>query len=116
MAAGALILRLSGGDFSLAWHHSVTKDEWTEFWTTTPEGLQLLAAEVAGPGAGLELPEHAERSAKGWRYSVDLPVQSEVLLAASGMTGSGWQICQSGMCHEVGQEPGQALSLSLCPL
>lgn len=110
--AGALhLLTLGEGDFSLAWSHSVTRDEWREEWHAGPAGLQLLAAEVKGPGAGLEIPENATRIKGGWRFTPSLGPLAELVLAASGETPSGWMLCQSGDCEEIGSAAGQAITL-----
>ena len=111
-AGAALILALGEGDFSLAWSHSVTHDAWVEEWNAGPEGLTLKTALVKGPGAGLEIPDHAIREAEGWRYTPSLPPQAELILAASGETGGGWQLCQKGSCYELGAQAGPRLRLS----
>lgn len=109
-----MLLTLSEGDFSLAWRHSVTKDNWHEFWSFTPKGLHLNYAEVSGPGAGLEIPPDAKRIKGGWRYQVKLPAQEKLVLAASGATGGGWQICQKDQCHNLGETSSEPIVLTTC--
>lgn len=111
----AVILALGEGEFSLAWRHSVTRDAWVETWEARPEGLRLLWADVKGPGAGLEIPDNAIRTAEGWRFAPELPPQREVVLAASGATGGGWTLCKGQVCHEIGAEQAPPLRLHIEP-
>ncbi|MFT3688702.1 DUF1850 domain-containing protein [Paenirhodobacter sp.] len=111
LATGAALLALTGPEFTLAWSHSVAHTRWEEVWQAGPEGLRPVRAFVQGPGAGMELPEGAERVAGGWTYRPTLPPQRDIYLAASGMTGGGWTLCAEGRCQEVGAEPGAPLHL-----
>ncbi len=111
LAASATLIALTGPEFTLAWSHSVTRTRWEETWQAGPEGLRPVTAFIQGPGAGMELPEGAERVDGGWIYRPTLPPQPEIFLAASGATDGGWIICADDICHEMGAEPGAPLHL-----
>lgn len=103
IATAAGVLALAAETFTLSWTHSVARQEWREDWEVSAAGLRPVAAEISGPGAGMELPEGAWRVPGGWRYRVALPPQPEVHLAASGATGAGWRLCAAGRCHRLGE-------------
>lgn len=107
----ALGLALAASHFTLSWTHSVTRTTWTENWQAGPEGLRPLSAVIQGPGAGMEIPDHATPVLGGWFYTLDLPPQKTVLLAASGQTQGGWQLCTDRACHEIGATEGPPLRL-----
>lgn len=111
IAAAGVVLALAADDFTLRWQHSVTHTRWEERWQASPEGLRPVEAFVQSPGPGMEIPDHARRVRGGWRYSVDMPPQKEVLLASSGTTGSGWTLCAAGHCLDLGQRPDEPLRL-----
>ena len=115
LATGAAVLSLAVPGFTLSWSHSVEHTIWWERWEVTAAGLRPVEARVAGAGAGIDLPEGAERRADGWHYRPGLPVQREVWLAASGATDGGWTFCAGGACRVLGAEPGAALHLWTAP-
>jgi len=115
LLAGAAMIALSGGSFSLHWTHSVERIEWREEWSITQDGLTLTRAAVKGSGAGMEPGPDARPEDGWWVWQPDLPPQPELLLAASGATLSGWTLCSGGRCVEVGAEPGVPIRLRPCP-
>jgi hypothetical protein len=113
LMAGAMVLALSNPGFSLHWTHSVEKVEWAEDWAVEGTTLRLTRARVKGSGAGMEPGEGAVLQEGWWVWSPDLSVPS-LLLAASGATGAGWQLCDGPLCHELGVNPGEALLIAPC--
>ncbi|SEN13497.1 hypothetical protein SAMN04489859_1001146 [Paracoccus alcaliphilus] len=111
IAAAGAIMALAADQFTLRWTHSVTRTTWEERWQADPEGLHPVEAFVVGPGAGVEIPDHARRVSDGWRFSVDLPPQKQVFLAASGATDGGWTLCAGAICHELGRSASEPLRL-----
>ena len=101
VAAAGAILALAADSFTLEWTHSVTRTQWKESWVAGPEGLHPVEARIAGPGAGMEIPDGAWRVPGGWRYRVQVPPQKLVVLASSGATPSGWRVCAAGQCHDL---------------
>jgi hypothetical protein len=93
--------------FTLAWTHSVEKTRWEEDWTVATSGLTLHEARIEGSGAGMEPPEDATFDGRFWRYRPHLPVQLRIVLARSGATSSGWQICFGGRCHDLPEASGE---------
>ena len=112
LASGVVVWAVS--QFTLEWTHSVEKFRWSEEWQVTPEALTLISAEVAGSGAGVDLPPDAIRTDQGWRFTPRLSPQPKLSLAASGMTVSGWQLCGGGECLELGKDADDHLSLWPC--
>jgi hypothetical protein len=92
LAAPLLALTLAADAFTLRWTHSVEKTEWQERWQVRGDALVLAEARVRGSGAGMEPPEGAVLHEGWWVYQADLVVPV-LRLAASGATGSGWQLC-----------------------
>lgn len=114
LAAGhATVVAVSA--FTLAWTHSVEKVRWEEDWRLTPAGLQLVEARVKGSGAGMEVPEGAVLKDGAWAYAPDLPPQAALLLARSGATGGGWEICGEEGCTSFGDDTGAPLEIRACP-
>ena len=111
---GAVAVALAGPGFTLSWEHSVEKIAWRENWVVTPEGLRLTEAAVKGSGAGMEPGEGAVLADGWWRWTPDLPPQSELWLAASGATRGGWHLCSGGACRDLGAAPGEAIRLAPC--
>ena len=111
VATAGAVLALATQTFTLDWTHSVTRTRWHEVWAVGPAGLRPVAAEVQGPGAGMEIPDGAQRVPGGWRYRVQVPLQAVVLLASSGSTPSGWRLCAAGACHDLGTTEGDPLRL-----
>lgn len=115
LLAGAVALTLSGDAFSLSWTHSVERVEWREDWRIEGNALRLTRAAIKGSGAGMEPGENAVLQDGWWIWSPDLPPQPQLLLAASGLTPSAWQICDGDACQQIGADPGAAIALKPCP-
>ena len=105
---------LAASAFTLAWTHSVEKTRWAEDWRVTPAGLELVAARVEGSGAGMEVPEGAVLDGGVWTYRPRLPPQPSLLLASSGATGEGWELCVAGGCLTIGDAPGTPVEIRGC--
>ena len=112
--AGGAMLHLAVTAFTLAWTHSVEHVRWEEDWRVTPSGLALVEARVQGSGAGMEPPDGARLDRGWWRYAPALPPRPELILAASGATASGWTLCTSDGCRQLGADPGAPIRLSPC--
>lgn len=116
LLAGAVALTLAGPDFTLGWTHSIEHTGWREQWRIEGGALRLTGAAVKGSGAGMEPGPDARLQNGWWVWTPDLPPQPQLLLAASGATGAGWQICDgAGQCHEIGSDPGRPITLRPCP-
>lgn len=113
LAAGKTTV-IAASVFSLSWTHSVQKTEWVEKWTIAPESLMLTEARVRGSGAGMEPPADAKLIDGWWVYRPKLPAQKSVLLASSGATGSGWRLCASDRCIDLGIVADAPITLSPC--
>lgn len=100
--------------FTLAWTHSVEKTRWEEDWRLTPAGLELVAARVKGSGAGMEVPDGAVLADGAWSYVPDLPPQKALLLARSGATGEGWELCADAGCRDIGVSAGEPVEIRAC--
>jgi hypothetical protein len=100
--------------FTLAWTHSVEKTRWEEDWRLTPSGLQLVEARVQGSGAGMEVPDGAMLKDGAWAYAPDLPPQAALLLARSGATGQGWELCSEKGCREIGAASDEPVEIRAC--
>lgn len=114
LLAGLVTIALSSPDFTLEWSHSVEHVTWRETWRIEESGLRLTQAAVKGSGAGMEPGDGARLEDGWWVWTPGLPVQTELLLAASGATGGGWQICDSLRCHEIGMDAGGPIRLKPC--
>jgi hypothetical protein len=106
IATGGTLLALAVQGFTLSWTHSVARTTWWERWEVSAEGLRPVEARISGSGAGMEPPDGAVLADGVWSYIPTLPSQREVLLAASGMTGGGWQLCTDQRCWTLGSEAG----------
>ncbi|SIT12708.1 DUF1850 domain-containing protein [Paracoccus saliphilus] len=115
LLAGMMTIALNGADFRLEWTHSVEKVTWREYWRIKEGGLGLTKAAVKGSGAGMEPGEGAELQDDWWVWTPDLPVQPQLVLAASGATGGAWRICDGEACREIGAAPGAPIILRPCP-
>lgn len=113
IAAGKTTV-LAASAFTLAWTHSVEKARWEEDWRVTPAGLELVAARVQGTGAGMEIPDGAVLEGGVWTYRPTLPPQKALLLARSGATGQGWELCVDDQCLAIGTEPGEPVEIRGC--
>lgn len=116
---GAALLPLDDGRFILEWRHSVEHVIWRETWQVTDAGdLALSGAAVKGSGAGMEPGPDAVLVDGWWRWRIDPPrIMAQLVLGASGATGSGWHICQpdqNGICAEIGARPHAPLILRAC--
>jgi hypothetical protein len=111
---GAKTIVLAASAFTLAWTHSVEKVRWEEDWRLTQRGLELVAARILGSGAGMEVPEGATFADGVWTYAPSLPPQRALLLARSGATGEGWEICADGSCERFGTSPGAPAEVRAC--
>ncbi len=100
--------------FTLSWAHSVERTNWQELWRLTPGGLELAEARVQGSGAGMDPGEGAVLDDGWWVWRPQLPVQRELVLAASGATGSGWSLCAAGRCMTLGADPGATATIRAC--
>lgn len=114
-ASGAIALAFAGGEIQLEWTHSVEKVRWRETWSEGHQGLRLDRAAVKGSGAGMEPGEGAKLVDGWWEWTSNLTVP-KLILAASGETVSGWQICDQEKCQEFGQEPDASLILTPCQI
>lgn len=115
IAAAAGVIALAADAFTLHWTHSVARTSWTEQWETRPDGLLPVKAQIEGPGAGMELPAEAWREGNVWHYIPKIAPQPEVYLAASGATQSGWTLCTTEGCLELGAEESAPLRIWSSP-
>ncbi|MBO6717746.1 MAG: DUF1850 domain-containing protein [Rhizobiaceae bacterium] len=102
--AGGKTMTLAAAAFTLSWTHSVEKTEWRESWVVKDGKLLVVESSVRGSGAGMEPPEGSTFEDGWWVYRPDLPPQQKLLLASSGATAGGWQLCAAGDCVELGRE------------
>lgn len=112
--AGGKALTLAAAAFTLSWTHSVEKIAWQEDWTVAVDGLRLVEARVQGSGAGMEPPEGAVLKEGWWVYAPEIGPLPQLVLAASGATGSGWTLCAEGRCMEIGAAAGEPVTLEPC--
>jgi hypothetical protein len=94
----------------------VTKTLWWEKWEVSADGIRPIEARISGSGAGMEPPEDAVLADGVWSYAPNLPYQRMMLLASSGTTGGGWQLCALGTCRTLGETPGPPLRLWIADL
>jgi hypothetical protein len=113
LAAGKTVT-LAVAAFTLSWTHSVERTRWQEDWAISANGLQIVEARVKGSGAGMEPAEGAVLSDGWWVYAPKLPPQRSLVLAASGATGEGWELCAGGSCITLGAAAGEPAILSAC--
>ena len=111
---GSLAVAVGGG-FSLSWTHSVERVDWQESWIVQDDRLVLTEARVRGSGAGMEPGENARRQDGWWVWNPGITTP-QIVLAASGATGGGWQLCTDDGCRELGAKAGEAITLRPCPL
>ncbi|MFB2595383.1 DUF1850 domain-containing protein [Paracoccus sp. p4-l81] len=116
LLVGALMVMLDGPDFSLRWTHSVERSAWREDWRVEGDHLRLVRAAVKGSGAGMESGEGAILRDGWYEWAPTPPPVPELILAASGATGGGWQLCAGpGACRELGATGSAPLHLRPCP-
>lgn len=113
LLVGALTLAVGHG-FTLDWTHSVERQHWREEWSVTAAGLHLDRAAIKGSGAGMEPGDGAVLTDGWWEWSPDLTVP-QLVLAASGATGGGWQLCADEGCRFLGAQAGAPVTLRPCP-
>lgn len=113
LAAGKT-LTLAAAAFTLSWTHSVEQTEWREAWALTPEGLVLTEARVKGSGAGMDPGEGAREIDGWWVWQPKAPPVPELVLASSGATSTGWQLCHAQGCVELGQAAGAPVVIEPC--
>lgn len=113
IASAVAALSLAGSAFTLSWIHSVERIEWQEHWRVDADGrLQIDWARVKGSGAGMEPPPEAVLRDGWWTYRPPLPPQRSLLLAVSGATVGGWQLCvEGGHCHDIEKQLAGARSI-----
>ena len=114
LMAGTKAVTLAVTAFTLSWTHSVERTEWHETWQVSPAGLELTEARVKGSGAGMEPGEGARLQDGWWIWNPAVGPQTEVHLAASGATVSGWQLCAEGECLGLGELPSPVIRLWYC--
>lgn len=113
LAVGAAMLMLSAPNFQLRWTHSVEHVEWQEDWHIDASALSLTTARVRGSGAGMEPGENAQLKDGWWEWEGDLRVPA-LVLAASGATGGGWELCVNDECSVLGANSGEPVILMPC--
>lgn len=113
LAAGKS-LTLAATVFTLTWTHSVEKTAWQEDWALTPKGLVLTEARIKGSGAGMDPGEGAREVEGWWVWQPTTPPVSELVLASSGTTASGWQLCTGRGCIELGVQAEAPIVVRPC--
>ena len=114
ITAGAVTTVLAAAAFTLSWTHSVEKVRWEEDWVARGPALQVVEARIRGSGAGMEPPEGSRLEDGWWVYRPVVPAQEQLLLAASGATGSGWRLCASGRCLDIAEVAMAPVSVRVC--
>jgi len=115
VASGVTVLAaLAASGFTLSWTHSVARTTWWERWQITGAGLAPVEARITGAGAGMEPPSDATFRDGAWHFVPQIGPQQQVILAASGASGSGWRLCASGHCRDL-PEDGHPLHLWTAP-
>ena len=115
LAAGAMVLHLTAGIFSLHWTHSVERVAWEEDWSVSDSTLRLDQFRIKGSGAGMEPGADAVWRDGWWVSPGHLQVPS-LRLSASGATQGGWTLCADGACHTLGAQTGQPITVAPCGL
>ncbi len=111
---GAVAIALGAeGDFTLEWTHSVEKQSWREAWQVAEGRMILRRAAVKGSGAGMEPGPDGRFEEGWWVWEPQAPPVRELVLAASGATSSGWQLCATD-CITLGATPAEPLVLRPC--
>ncbi|MFV0491418.1 MAG: DUF1850 domain-containing protein [Pseudorhodobacter sp.] len=113
LLVGATVLSLAQPGFSLSWEHSVEKIEWREDWAIEGQDLILTRVAIKGSGAGMDPADEARLENGWWVWEPDSRLP-ELRLAASGATGSGWQLCSGGECRELGTTPDAPIRIAPC--
>lgn len=113
VAAGKITV-IAASAFTLAWTHSVERVRWEEDWRLTDAGLDLVEARIKGSGAGMDVPDGAVLKDGVWAYRPKLPPQRALLLARSGATGQGWELCSEAGCLAFGADAGAPAEIRAC--
>ncbi|MCT2539538.1 DUF1850 domain-containing protein [Sedimentimonas flavescens] len=114
LIAGAMTIALAaGGEFSLEWTHSVEKESWRERWRVEDGRMRLIEAAVKGSGAGMEPGPDGVFEDGWWVWQPSAPPVRELVLAASGKTPTGWQLCGVD-CVTLGATEAEPLVLRPC--
>ncbi len=85
--AQAVVAVLPTDAFTLLWTHSVERTEWREEWRIDDGRLRVVAATVAGSGAGMEPPPGAVLVDNAWHYVPAVPPMTRLRLANSQSGG-----------------------------
>ncbi|EBA07595.1 DUF1850 domain-containing protein [Sagittula stellata] len=113
LCIGATVAALAAQQFTLSWTHSVEHTGWQETWVVEEDGLHLVRSAVQGSGAGMEPGPDARLQNGWWVWDSDVSV-AELMLAASGATGGGWQFCAGAECREIGAVSGAPTRIAPC--
>lgn len=109
---------LAAATFTLSWTHSVERTGWSETYRVEPAGLHLVEARVMGSGAGMDPGEGATLKGDWWVWSPTLGPVPELMLAASGATVGGWNLCQGPWpgqdCRTLGAQRGEPIQIRPC--
>lgn len=109
------MIALADPRFTLEWTHSIEHERWRESWHIDDRVMVLDQAMVKTSGAGMEPGPDARLVDGWWVWTPTLPPQSQVLLAASGTSASGWQICDGNdRCHILGLTAAKPIPLRPC--
>jgi len=115
--AGLVIAQLPGGDFTLAWQHSIEKVRWEEDYRLDSGLLTLTEARVRGSGAGMEIPADAHFQDGRWRYVPDIAPLAILRLGRSTFVGD-YDLCQAGHCSPLarwlGEPNGEPVDVQAC--
>ena len=114
LAAGRLTT-LAVSAFTLTWQHSVEHTAWSESWHVGADALTLTQARVKGSGAGMDPGSDAQLRDGWWVWTPATPPVPELVLAASGATGGGWQLCDAAGCLTLGADAEAPIHLRPCP-
>lgn len=112
--SGAASFVIAAATFTLSWVHSVERTRWQETWALTDAGFVAVSARIEGSGAGMDPPADARFADGVWIFRPAIPAQRRLVLAASGATGSGWQLCAEGRCREIGVASGRPIVIEAC--
>jgi len=115
IVAGAHLVTLPVGAFTLRWRHTIEKVLWEEDYLVAGDWLLLTRARIRGSGAGMEPPADAVREGDAWSYRPADRWRREVRLARSEF-GEDYGICFDGQCRPLSDivPVGRATTLSAC--
>ena len=113
LCIGATVAALAAPQFTLSWTHSVEHTGWKETWVVEEDALRLVRSAVQGSGAGMEPGPDARLQDGWWVWDSDVRVP-ELMLAASGATVGGWELCTGSVCREIGATPGAPVRIAPC--